>query len=174
MDFARKQLLSMGWTDGQGLGVNEDGITNAIKPKIKFNKNGIGFEANESANQWWNQSFNCSANYIDFKISQTQSGLKVKEKNSSVDNKNHQKYSNFVKSLPNEDIDDNCDDNSDNNLLLNNKLMKNLDFEEVFRKCKRRTAHKASRIGIKMNGKLKRLKEQDEEFLKKFKKLKQK
>lgn len=171
MSFGWRQLQSMGWTEGSGLGVNQNGIKTAIKPKLKFDKNGIGFESTETSNQWWNQSFNCSANYIDFKITQTQSGVKIKSKDRQNKRQKPKKYSNFVKSseieAKNQEIN-----KSEENEEFSEKITKTLDFEEVFRKSDGRTGHKGGRHGIKMSGKLKRIEEQNNEFINKYKKLK--
>ena len=44
---------------------------------------------------------------------------------------------------------------------------KMIDFNDVFQRCKGMTCHKAARLGIKMNGKMKRIEEQEQNFLKK-------
>lgn len=44
-----------------------------------------------------------------------------------------------------------------------------LDFNKIFKNAKGMTCHKAARLGIQMNGKMKRIQEQEEEFLKKHK-----
>lgn len=51
-NFAQTQLLKYGWTEGKGLGKNENGLTEAIKPTLKFDKTGIGYNENDSE-QWW-------------------------------------------------------------------------------------------------------------------------
>ena len=36
-------MKNMGWTQGKGLGRDEEGMKDFIKPKMKFNTKGIGF-----------------------------------------------------------------------------------------------------------------------------------
>lgn len=43
-------LESMGWKEGQGLGRNQNGITENIKANFKFDNKGLGFKTN--AKNW--------------------------------------------------------------------------------------------------------------------------
>ncbi|OQR70376.1 hypothetical protein BIW11_04172 [Tropilaelaps mercedesae] len=43
LTFAEKMMKKMGWTEGKGLGKDESGIKDFIKPKMKLNTKGIGF-----------------------------------------------------------------------------------------------------------------------------------
>ena len=148
MDFAKKHLESFGWTEGKGLGKSEDGINKAIKPKLKFDNFGVGFDQSKQLNdQWW-----CgSPGFIANKTKK----LKVNDKESS------QGSYGFVKageSSKNEDDESSKDEDEESS--KNNKI----DFEKVFKKSKGRTCHKAARHGLRMNGKLTRLDMQDKEF----------
>jgi len=49
-DFAKDQLKKYGWTEGKGLGKNETGITKAINLVANQNKAGIGYDGNVP---WW-------------------------------------------------------------------------------------------------------------------------
>lgn len=40
MSFAEKMMKKMGWTEGKGLGKDEAGMKDFIKPKMKFNTKG--------------------------------------------------------------------------------------------------------------------------------------
>ncbi|XP_029044956.2 G patch domain-containing protein 4 [Osmia bicornis bicornis] len=62
-DFAKSQLLKYGWSEGKGLGKHENGITEALKPKLKFDTTGIGHQVN-NWNNWWETAFNKAANNI--------------------------------------------------------------------------------------------------------------
>ena len=56
MDFAIKQMKSMGWSEGKGLGPSQNGITTAIKPSSQKDTRGLGFTIEDSIqlkNQWW-------------------------------------------------------------------------------------------------------------------------
>ena len=43
--FGHKLMSKMGWSDGQGLGKNSDGMLNHISAKVKNNNHGIGCDA---------------------------------------------------------------------------------------------------------------------------------
>lgn len=43
-NFGYRMLAKMGWKEGKGLGLNEDGITTHIRPKRKGSNQGIGAE----------------------------------------------------------------------------------------------------------------------------------
>ena len=50
---------------GKGLGRNESGITDAIRPKLKFDTQGVGHNASEQFTyHWWEQAFNNAASNI--------------------------------------------------------------------------------------------------------------
>lgn len=51
---------------GKGLGKQESGISKPLKPKLKFNTNGLGFDPSEQfTHHWWEQAYNNAANNID-------------------------------------------------------------------------------------------------------------
>lgn len=143
MDFAKKHLESFGWAEGKGLGKSEDGISKAIKPKLKFDNFGVGFDQSKQLNdQWWCGSPSFIAN-------------KTKKMKVNDDESSQGSYG-FVKAGE-------SPKNEDDQSSKNNKI----DFEKVFKKSKGRTCHKAARHGLRMNGKLTRLDMQDKEFLNK-------
>ena len=41
-EFARSYMEDKGWSSGQGLGSQGQGIVDAIKPKLKFDQAGLG------------------------------------------------------------------------------------------------------------------------------------
>ena len=41
-DFAQSYMEDKGWVTGEGLGRHGQGITDAIKPKLKFDQAGMG------------------------------------------------------------------------------------------------------------------------------------
>lgn len=58
MEFARSQLTKHGWSEGEGLGKNGEGISKAIKIPLKKDNTGVGY--NHSAdftNHWWSTAF---------------------------------------------------------------------------------------------------------------------
>ncbi len=54
---------------GSGLGLNQDGITEAIKPSAKFDLSGIGHKVFNDF-QWWDHAFNRAASSFDVKVNQ--------------------------------------------------------------------------------------------------------
>lgn len=60
--FARRQLEKMGWSEGKGLGKNEDGLSTHIKVHKKDDSTGLGIDTaikQESAvaENWWHDGF---------------------------------------------------------------------------------------------------------------------
>ena len=51
MEFARALLEKHGWTEGKGLGKQEHGRAEALRPKLKFDTRGIG-ETGSNNFQW--------------------------------------------------------------------------------------------------------------------------
>lgn len=53
---------------GKGLGKREDGISEPLKPKLKFDNAGVGHQTGEQfTNNWWERVFNNAANNIKVK-----------------------------------------------------------------------------------------------------------
>lgn len=48
--FGQRMLESMGWQEGQGLGKDQTGITESIKPSFKFDNKGFGYKS--KSNDW--------------------------------------------------------------------------------------------------------------------------
>jgi Pin2-interacting protein X1 len=51
--FGHKMLQNMGWNEGQGLGLNNQGMTENIKLKANYTQKGIGAEASDAADRTW-------------------------------------------------------------------------------------------------------------------------
>ncbi|KDO29960.1 hypothetical protein SPRG_05150 [Saprolegnia parasitica CBS 223.65] len=65
--FAKKQMAKMGWSQGKGLGKEEQGIATHIKVKRREENTGVGTEAaktEEQSNQWWYNVYNKMASKI--------------------------------------------------------------------------------------------------------------
>lgn len=137
-----KQLQKYGWTDGAGLGAKEDGMCEALKPTLKFDKHGLGHDiVKDIAYNWWDDVFNKALN---------SNGEKA---DSGEDRKKEKKtYSNFVK----KGIEEDKPTSSDKINTLSNEMVE---------ECEGRTAHKGARHGIYSSGKLERLKRAEEELL---------
>lgn len=63
--FAKNQLQKSGWIEGKGLGRKEDGISEALKVKIKADNAGVGHDpAEQFTFHWWDHAFRKSAQNI--------------------------------------------------------------------------------------------------------------
>ncbi|XP_057328041.1 G patch domain-containing protein 4 [Microplitis mediator] len=181
-DFAKSQLEKFGWSEGKGLGKNEDGIVEALRPKLKFDTTGIGHR-DTSGNQWWNTVFNKAASNITVDTSSSSKPVfkvnssialdiaaaklninigEVKSKDSSLI------YGNFVKTCTLQGAKETKSAAQEKRTLDDDKLMfKNfiVDDEKLFKACKGRTAHKGARHGLKLSGKLARIQQQEQELV---------
>lgn len=51
---------------GKGLGKNEDGISTAIKPKLKFDNAGVGHEhGKDFTNNWWERVYSSALDNVE-------------------------------------------------------------------------------------------------------------
>lgn len=91
---------------------------------------------------------------------------KLKKHNASL------KYGCFLKSSTLLANEEKRNDDSITSVDIEIEPVKVLDDDELFRICGGRTAHKSARHGLKLEGKLKRVAEQEQEFLEKMKKSK--
>ncbi|XP_015610483.1 G patch domain-containing protein 4 [Cephus cinctus] len=179
-NFAKTQLLKYGWTEGKGLGKNESGIVEAIKPKLKFDNAGFGHNAAEEYTcNWWESMFDKAAKNVNVNsgingvsvntvdkdavhISTKKSNLKAIKKNHSLG------YGNFLKTSTL--CDGTITPTNDFNKPIDHDYEKETPFrrltdEEIFKACGGRTAHKGARHGLKQSGKLSRIAEQEKELL---------
>ncbi|XP_015438023.1 PREDICTED: G patch domain-containing protein 4 [Dufourea novaeangliae] len=171
-DFAKAQLLKYGWTEGKGLGKNESGITEALRPKLKFDSAGIGHK-DKDWNEWWATGYNNATNNIVVKSQLHGVSICVSKesKNESYEKNLTEKklsYGNFLKTSTL--LDGNLVQENDSNVLEVKEPEKDvmhipLTDEELFKICGGRTAHKGARHGLKLNGKLRRIEEQEKDFL---------
>ncbi|KAF2888775.1 hypothetical protein ILUMI_17398 [Ignelater luminosus] len=189
MDFAKKQLEKYGWQEGKGLGKSENGITTAIKPKLKFDNAGIGHDSSEQfTNNWWEKLYNNAANNVNVSTAANGNvqvnvsdpdGVEITTKNYSLKNlkKNNSsglEYGTFRKTSKLTengivDLDNNyCDVPTYSNTKTD---LCPLTDEELFAACGGRTAHKGARHGLTLNGKLSRLEKQEKLLLKRLRKV---
>ncbi|XP_076679358.1 uncharacterized protein LOC143374793 [Andrena cerasifolii] len=176
-DFAKSQLMKYGWTEGKGLGKNETGITEALKPKLKFDVAGIGHKDDDS-NNWWESAFNKAADNIIVESQAHGVLISVSKKSTSNEpskevlsakkSKHEASYGKFLKTSVL--LDGNLINESNSNLLKVEQTVEDvtripLTDEELFKVCGGRTAHKGARHGLTLNGKLKRIAQQEENLL---------
>ncbi|KAG8450019.1 hypothetical protein GDO86_016633 [Hymenochirus boettgeri] len=186
MKFAEKQLHKHGWTEGKGLGRKENGISEAIKVKVKCGTAGVGHNSAEQFTfHWWDHVFNKTASSIS--IEADKDGVQVKrlkEESGTITNKKPRKalsnpnmlYGRFIKSatllsggeqsMKEPSSSDSSDSDEDEKLDLSSATK--LTDEDLIKVCGGRTAHKGARHGLTMSAKLSRLEEQEREFLDKY------
>lgn len=177
MDFARNQLMKYGWKEGKGLGRNESGITEALKPKLKFDARGVGHDASEQFTyHWWEHTFNKAAKNIQ--VSATEDGVAVKLQHESIDItttkyaakavKNPLEYGTFLKTSTLTQgqmvriTENKLEVPEQDDPVANSQ---SLTDDDLFRICGGRTAHKGARHGLKLNGKLARIEQQEKQLL---------
>uniref|UniRef100_A0A3Q0SPZ0 G patch domain-containing protein 4 n=1 Tax=Amphilophus citrinellus TaxID=61819 RepID=A0A3Q0SPZ0_AMPCI len=71
LKFAEQQLLRHGWEHGKGLGRAENGISEAIKVKVKCDKGGVGHKEGEQFSfHWWDHVFNKASSSLQVESDQ--------------------------------------------------------------------------------------------------------
>ncbi|XP_048880624.1 G patch domain-containing protein 4 isoform X4 [Brienomyrus brachyistius] len=190
LKFAEQQLLRHGWERGKGLGKEENGITEAIKVKIKCDKGGMGHKEGEQFTfHWWDHVFNKASTSLA--VESAEDGVRVKkvaEKEGAeglVSNKKPCKaalskaklYGHFVKSATLMSGQEHAEkkasssedsSSSDEDQRLDLSTTCRLSDEDLIKACGGRTAHKGARHGLRMSAKLARLEQQEKEFLEKY------
>ncbi|KPJ10873.1 G patch domain-containing protein 4 [Papilio machaon] len=183
MDFARKQLEKYGWSAGKGLGKHENGISEALKPKLKRSVAGVGHDpAADFTEHWWNDLYNKAAKNLEVENKNGKT-RRIKRKNSSdfeITNNTWQ----IKKNKKGEKSDQGYTDFFVKTAILNNGESKvenvkecdsenektvrdifKMTDEELFAACEGRTAHKGARHGLKALGKLARIEQQEQLLL---------
>merc|ERR1711953_1093777 len=171
----------LGWSQGKGLGKHNQGIVDAIKPKLKFDSTGVGHNrAEEFEFHWWDHVFNKAAKTI--KVDEDNSGEVRVEMNldkSDLSTKKMRKkarkemrnklYSNFVRSgtltggkMTSEEPEEEMEVTKDLSKI------KELSDEQLVAACNGLTAHKGARHGHNMKAKLDRIAEAEREFMLKY------
>ncbi|KAH0553606.1 G patch domain-containing protein 4 [Cotesia glomerata] len=178
-DFAKSQLEKFGWVAGKGLGKNEDGMTEALRPKLKFDTSGIGHR-DTSGNQWWNSVYNQALNNINvdsssenkpvFKVTKSNAvEIAAAKLNINIGNSKKSKdglvYGNFVKTSTLEGSKEvqsaaqkKLSAKKDDPVMFKDFIV---DDDKLFKACGGRTAHKGARHGLKLSGKLARIQQQE-------------
>ncbi|MEE6491454.1 hypothetical protein FKM82_016224, partial [Ascaphus truei] len=179
---------------GKGLGKRENGISEAIKVKVKCDKTGIGHNSAEQFTfHWWDHVFNKTASNIS--VEADQDGVQVKrltEEGGAVTNKKPRKglanpnmlYGRFIKSatllsggekpVVEASSSESSDSSDDEDEKLDLSSATKLTDKDLIKVCGGRTAHKGARHGLTMSAKLARLEEQERVFLAKYVKKEQK
>ncbi|XP_032375415.1 G patch domain-containing protein 4 [Etheostoma spectabile] len=191
LKFAEQQLLRHGWEHGKGLGRGENGISEAIKVKVKCGKGGVGHKEGEQFTfHWWDHVFNKASSGLQ--VESDQNGIQLKktmekdEDEGMISNKKPRKatlakaklYGCFVKSatllsgqeqpeLKSSSSDDSSGSEEEDQKLDLSSTTK-LSDADLMKACGGRTAHKGARHGLTMSAKLARLEQQEAEFMAKY------
>ncbi|PWA24961.1 hypothetical protein CCH79_00015501, partial [Gambusia affinis] len=218
LKFAEQLLLSHGWehgesdqtiknqqvtvtrlvltgsalSPGKGLGRAENGISEAIKVKVKCDKGGIGHREGEQFSfHWWDHVFNKASSSLQ--VEAGQNGIRLKktpeegeEEEGAISNKKPRKslqnksklYGRFVKSStllsgqeepePKAPSSDSSSSDEEEEQKLDLSSTTRLSDADLMKVCGGRTAHKGARHGLTMSAKLARLEQQEAEFLTKY------
>ncbi|KAF4088177.1 hypothetical protein AMELA_G00080060 [Ameiurus melas] len=191
LKFAEQQLLRHGWEQGKGLGRAENGISEAIRVKVKCDRGGVGHKEGEQFTfHWWDHVFNKASASLAVESDQNKVVVKkMEEEDGMISNKKPRKammnksmlYGCFVKSSTllsgqektEQTSSDSEDSSSEDEEKLDLSSTKNLSDAELMKACGGRTAHKGARHGLTMSAKLARLEQQEQEFMAKYGKKKQ-
>lgn len=186
MEFGKKQLEKYGWREGEGLGKKKDGIAKAIKPKLKFDKGGLGHDFFDDINNtWWQRVYDEAAKNIITKKNSDDSvvletvdnsiEITTKKKKSKRKKLENTAYENFVKTselchgVETKKDEENEEEEGNNESIKKKPKITSgicdLTDEELFKICGGRTAHKGARHGLKMSAKLARIKMQENSLL---------
>ncbi|CAF1127100.1 unnamed protein product [Adineta ricciae] len=176
MEFAERMLKKYGWDADKGLGKDNQGMKTALKPVLKFDTRGVGCNQKDeysSEFKWWEHSYNRAAKKVSESLDKGEKEDKQakKRKHKDEDNEDNNEttkksiYSRFEKSSV-------LMGNKEESLRIEQETVVTEtnstsipSDEDLLRICGGRTAHKGARHGIKMNGKLQRLQEQEEQIL---------
>lgn len=165
---------------GKGLGKYENGIAEALKPKLKFDTTGVGHDSSEY--HWWEFVYNTASNNITVDTKANGVKMNIKDKN-AVDIKTSKSELNLEKIKREQDLQ--YGSFIKTSTLENGKVTKDPDYmeekfessekisqqfmlndEDLFKACGGRTAHKGARHGLTLNGKLARIERQEQELMK--------
>lgn len=174
-NFAKEQLLKWGWIEGKGLGKNENGIAEALRPKLKFNSEGLGYNSSSST-EWWQTAFDNASKNIVINKQNDEISLSVVNKNSIADKvaeimlkskESRQKMYNNSRKFETADfikLEKETEEEA-------SKKVSVLTDDELFKACGGRTGHKGARHGLTMSGKLERIHQQEKRLLHLMKRL---
>lgn len=166
-EFAQKQLKKHGWKEGSGLGREEHGRTEAIKVTLKMDKAGVGHDpGKEFSDHWWMRAFNDAAKQTGVKEKKVEIEEKKQESEQSARKKRF--YSGFVKStVLSNGVEERDKDKESTDEDEEEKPLERLPtLDELHKENDGATGHRAFMAygGIKMSGKLARVKEADRLF----------
>ncbi|XP_063228639.1 G patch domain-containing protein 4 isoform X2 [Bacillus rossius redtenbacheri] len=162
---------------GKGLGKNEDGIAKCLRPKMKFDKLGMGYDAAEQfTNHWWQSAYDRVAGNstgprrkkdgVEGGRDDEAADVTTSKRHSSKLKKQltfgtFQQMSTLVGSVEVADRVPEPDEDEPEAAAPGRAL----PDEELFQACGGRTVHKAARHGMGLSGKMARVEAQELELL---------
>lgn len=157
---------------GKGLGKNENGITEALKPKLKFNSEGVGYRPSKEVH-WWQTSFDNAAKNVVITSENDEVSISVIDRDTALKNlkakqSRQEQYNNFRKLNVLQDEKLIKLENPDQEKEEEKESIKKIPVltdEELFKACGGRTLHKGARHGLDMNGKLERVAKQEKKIM---------
>lgn len=160
---------------GKGLGKNEDGISQAIKPTLKFDNAGIGYKETPTEH-WWQVQFDNAAKNIKVESHEGCVSLSVVDNNQTIASKKSERNKPYQKSFLNAGVLKEVSNDSSLPQSLCGTSVKSekkeadlvynqLTDEQLYTACGGRTAHKTARHNLPLSGKLERIAQQDSIFL---------
>jgi len=169
MDFAKQQLEKFGWKEGSGLGRNGNGISEALKPKMKFDSSGLGHtRSDEFTYKWWDHAFNKAASSFNVVVNENEAVVvrtddadvkgAIKAKLGKISTTGEYTYG-FHKAGTLKNGEEEM--NEVPTIVEEKDYSLKLSDEELFKLCGGRTAHKGARHGHRFSGKLARIAKQE-------------
>ncbi|KAK9512899.1 hypothetical protein O3M35_001211 [Rhynocoris fuscipes] len=172
MNFARSELMKYGWKEGDGLGKNSAGIIQPVRPKLKFDTRGVGFDYGEDYSfKWWEHVYDKAASNIYINSSEDGATLEPKNekplhayrkkvKSKKMNNSLRSKYNTFIKGAVlqnNSEIDCVKTENGDRLRIFKSENINENTYD----------SNKSSvpKIKKKLTGKQLRLQLQEEQYL---------
>lgn len=65
MEFARSHLISLGWSEGGGLGRERQGTSTPLRAHLKFDTSGLGHDpAADLCDSWWSRAYDRAASRL--------------------------------------------------------------------------------------------------------------
>ncbi|XP_073983545.1 uncharacterized protein isoform X1 [Rhodnius prolixus] len=142
MNFAKRELFKYGWKEGKGLGKESTGTVEPVRPKLKFDNKGLGFNYGEEYSfKWWEHVYDQAANNISVISAEdgTKSLISTKYKKSTPITTQKKKSSRKFKSKKKDttlkvvnDIPVVKDIKRNDKVLVNGKLMRLLIHENKY------------------------------------------
>jgi len=165
--FAEKQLAKYGWSEGMGLGKNNDGIKEPLKAHKKSDKLGLGSNENEENHKhWWDLVYNKTVGNIN--VAEKDGEIAI-DGNAEFDMKKERPSAqrgvfeeSFVKTgtLTGDSYFQSGsfkEKDEEEKKSKANGLLVDMSDAALLKLCGGKTGHKGARHGIKMSGKMARL-----------------